>query len=191
MLSWHTAAERNDNDEDDVDDDVTEPCQTLIRLHFTKSNQSETDFAQPHIWSIIPRPSGRLSPQLPAPSLRFHSCPAPNPTPTPTPRHSSRYSDPPCTQHTRRLALFVSCTLPPLLLSIHTTESLLIICDLLKYIHCHSPSLPLSSRAPSPLPSARSPVQQPPRITHSLTLSLSPSLSRSTFSLFCLFCSAG
>lgn len=127
--------------------------------------------------------------------LHLLSVPTPILPLTPLPPHATHPAipTPPCTQHThaRRLALFLSCTLPPLLLSIHTTESLLIICDLLKYIHCHSPSLPLSSRAPSPHPSARSPVQQPPRITHSLTRSLSPSLSQSSFSLFCLFCSAG
>lgn len=43
----------------------------------------------------------------------------------------------------------LSPPLSPLFLSIHTTESLLIICDLLKYIHCHSLSLPLSFLSPS------------------------------------------
>lgn len=40
------------------------------------------------------------------------------------------------------LSLALSLPPPPLFLSIHATESLLIICDLLEYIHCHSLSLP-------------------------------------------------
>lgn len=71
---------------------------------------------------------------------------------------------------------------PPLFLSIHTTESLLIICDLLKYIHCQSLSFPLSLTLPS--------------LSLSLSFSLCPAFSSenlallipslSTFSFFCL-----
>lgn len=74
------------------------------------------------------------------------------------------------------LPLSFSPPLSPLFLSIHTTESLLIICDLLKYIHCHSLSLPLAVPSSSLCP-----------VFCSATSSqYSFPLSWSTFSLFCL-----
>lgn len=73
---------------------------------------------------------------------------------------------------------------PPPPPSIHTTASLLIICDLLKYILCHSLSLSL------PLSSASLAHSLPgllfTNITHFLSLSLPLRFSRCTLSRFCL-----
>lgn len=93
-------------------------------------------FPPTHIYSIIPHPSARLSLSFPLPSLCITSCAL---KPLPTSTHPSY----------PMLTLSFSPPLSPLFLSIHTTESLLIICDLLKYIHCHSLSLPLSFLSPS------------------------------------------
>lgn len=117
-----------------VNINVTKPCQTLIRLRVTKSTLLKC-ILLPHISTALSlRPSARLSLSIPPPSLyltsRSPEAPPHRPTPPiPLSPRSHSFSPP----------------LSPLFLSIHTTESLLIICDLLKYIHCHSLSLPLSS----------------------------------------------
>lgn len=64
-------------------------------------------------------------------------------------------------------------------LSSHTAESLLIICDLLKYIHCHSLWLSLW------LPSLSLPSSPSPRITHCLPHSPLCEHSVSFVFLFC------
>lgn len=64
---------------------------------------------------------------------------------------------------------------PPPSPSIHTTASLLIICDLLKYILCHSLSLPLSSPSLALCPVFCSPTSS--HYSFSLPLSPAPFLS--------------
>lgn len=95
------------------------PCQ--------KVNIAEMRFPPTHIYSIILHPSARLSLLF---CYLLHLFP-------PVP------SSPSCFPHALTLSL---PHVPP---SIHTTASLLIISDLLKYILCHSLLLPLSSLAPS------------------------------------------
>lgn len=128
-----------------------------------------------HIYSIILHPSACLSLPIPPPSLHLTSC-SPKPLLYPiAPLHPSLFP------HALTLSFF-SPPLSPRFLSIHTTESLLIICDLLKYIHCHSLSLPLSSLPLPPCPVFCSATSS----HYSFPLSFSLSLTRSTFSLFCL-----
>lgn len=79
---------------------------------------------------------------------------------------------------------FFSPPLSPCFLSIHTTESLLIICDLLKYIHCHSLSLPLSSLPLPPCPVFCSATSS----HYSFSLSLFLSLGALSVSFVFLFC---
>lgn len=101
-----------------------------------KVNITEMHFSLTHIYSIILHPSARLSLLAPPPSPYLTSCSL---MPLPTSPNSTHPSSPPLS--------------PSLFLSIHTAESLLIICDLLKYIHCHSLSLSLSlvfSLTPTP-----------------------------------------
>lgn len=93
-----------------------------------------------HIYSIILHPSARLSFPVPPPSLHLTSC-SPKPLLYPiAPLHPSLFP---------HALSFFSPPLSPRFLSIHTTESLLIICDLLKYIHCHSLTPTLISPSPS------------------------------------------
>lgn len=111
---------------------VTKPYQIvlLIRLHVTKSTLLKCILSQ-HIFivlSLIHLPVRHSS--TPPPSLYCISPPAV--------QSPSRRSSPTLFPHAP--SLFLSPTIP-LFLPIHTTESLLIICDLLKYILRHSLSL--------------------------------------------------
>ena len=83
---------------------------------------------------------------------------------------------------------FFSPPLSPCFLSIHTTESLLIICDLLKYIHCHSLSLPLSSLPLPPCPVFCSATSSHYSFPLSFSLSLFLSLGALSVSFVFLFC---
>lgn len=139
----------------------------------TLLDSNVTEPFQPHIYSIILHPS---APFLHLPSI-LTSCPL-KPIPF-APLPQSLFP------HVLTRSHSLSLSLPPLFLSIHTTESLLIICDLLKYIHCQSLSFPLSLTHfafPLALSLALSLpgflFGKPPCITHSLSLS--------TFSFFCL-----
>lgn len=153
-----------------LDSNVTEPFQPFAfhQASRHKINTAEATY-QPHIYSIILHPS---APFLHLPSI-LTSCPL-KPIP---------FAPLPQSLFPHVLTRSHSLSLPPLFLSIHTTESLLIICDLLKYIHCQSLSFPLSlTHFAFPLALALSLpgflFGKPPCITHSLSLS--------TFSFFCL-----
>lgn len=155
-----------------LDSNVTEPFQPFAfhQASRHKINTAEATY-QPHIYSIILHPS---APFLHLPSI-LTSCPL-KPVP---------FAPLPQSLFPHVLTRSHSLSLPPLFLSIHTTESLLIICDLLKYIHCQSLSFPLSLTHfafPLALSLALSLpgflFGKPPCITHSLSLS--------TFSFFCL-----
>lgn len=119
-----------------VNINVTKPYQTLllIRLHVIKSTLLKCVLPQ-CVSTIL---SFNYLPVCRSPFLHLSST-SPPVLPIPLSLHSPS------------LPLSFSPPLSPLFLSIHTTESLLIICDLLKYIHCHSLSLPLSLALP-PLP---------------------------------------
>lgn len=114
-----------------LDSNVTEPFQPFA-FHQASRHEINTAEAtyQPHIYSIILHPS---APFLHLPSI-LTSCPL-KPAP---------FAPLPQSLFPHVLTRSHSLSLPPLFLSIHTTESLLIICDLLKYIHCQSLSFPLS-----------------------------------------------
>lgn len=159
-------------------------CST-VNINVTKPSDFAFDQALCHKVNITEMHFAPTQPYYPSticPSVTPHSSTFP-------PRHllfskaPPQCSTPPIPLSPRSPSRFLSPTLP--FLSIHTTESLLIICDLLKYIHCyslshsHSHSLCLSF-------SARSSVQQPPCITHTLSLSLSEH-----FQCLLSFCSAG
>lgn len=158
----------------------TKPYQTLLltRLHVTKSTSMKCILLQ-HIaltLSFIHLPVSQhlFLHLLPLSHLPFSdSCPHPI-----TASLTFSHSRAPLPHSAVSFFLFF-------FLSIHTTESLLIICDLLKYIHCHSLWLLPLTQFTFPL-SAQFPAHQPPRITHRLPY-LSPCLPAFLVSFVFLF----
>lgn len=102
----------------------------FIRLHVMKSTQLKPHIS--HISTVLS--SIHLPHSSTFPPFSPHVLWSPSPS-----LHSPNPSFP-------TFSLVPTLFLSPLsfFLSIHTTESLLIICDLLKYIHCQSLSFPLS-----------------------------------------------
>lgn len=142
---------------------VCAPCWILMSLsHFSHISTVLSSIHLPHSSTFPP-----FSPHVlwsPSPSL--HS---PNPS-FPT------------------FSLVPTLSLPPLFLSIHTTESLLIICDLLKYIHCQSLSFPLSlTHFAFPL-SVSLALSLPAFSSENLLALLIPSLWALSVSFVFLFC---
>lgn len=159
-----------------LDSNVTEPFQPFA-FHQASRHEINTAEAtyQPHIYSIILHPS---APFLHLPSI-LTSCPL-KPAP---------FAPLPQSLFPHVLTRSHSLSLPPLFLSIHTTESLLIICDLLKYIHCQSLSFPLSlTHFAFPLSVSLALSLCPAFYSENLLALLIPSLWALSVSFVFLFC---